>query len=418
MTVKQVEVKAKMSDAEFAVNEGKFFEAADMKIYDEDVDVYGLAHPDDVAAGKPKRKLLLKFRKAVFTPEQVQVGWDAFRLLAIPSRNRGAAAGPIDLKGVYWSRRKPVDVTGWSTRYMQNGKPSKMRVNNVVASGVIGNYEKTPFLGQPCRLTGYTRRGLKQYLHGIPFLQAIDQEFKELVPEAHTKQKNAVAKKPMYRIADTAFSTLTINMNFRTALHKDAGDFKEGFGNLTVIEWGHYHGGETLFPRFGVGINLRTRDFVAMDVHEWHCNSSITETADDKAFNKSIPDIRTRDAKTGVVGSQEMYQRISFVCYFREKLNECKESDTRDYYKKIGFDLAGETTKARRANMPLLPIPGITGTKEEAISAFGTRSKQRGPKGAKITRKKGKGKAKGKVNARAKGKGKAQTEKVRGRRFM
>lgn len=372
--VKEVEVHALESDADFAKNEGKFFEVQrDITVYDTDVDVYGIAHPDDVAAGKPKRKLLAKFRKGVFDPEQVQVGWDAFRLLAIPSRNRGAAAGPIDLKGVYWSRRKPVETTGWSTRYMQDGKPSKMRVNNVVASGVIGNYERTPFLGQPCRMTGYTRRGLKQYLHGIPFLEAIDREFKALVPDAHKKQLAAVSKKPMYQIADTAFSTLTINMNFRTALHKDAGDFQDGFGNLTVIEWGKYHGGETMFPRFGVGFNLRTGDFVAMDVHEWHCNAPIKETAEDAAFNKSLPDIRTRDPETGVVGSQERYQRISFVCYFRERLSECKESETRDYYNKIKFDLRGELAKARRASLPVLPIPDVTGTLEDAQNAAHTK---------------------------------------------
>jgi hypothetical protein len=69
------------------------------------------------------------------------------------------------------------------------------------------------------------------------------------------------------------------------------------------------------------------------------------------------------------VGSQERYQRISFVCYFREKLEECKESETRDYYKKIGFDLRGELAKARRASLPILPIPGVTGTLEDAQAA-------------------------------------------------
>jgi hypothetical protein len=372
--IREVEIHAIESDAEFAKNEGKFFEVQkDTIVFNEDIDVYGIAHPDDVAAGKPRRKLLAKFRKAAFSPEEVQVGWDAFRLLAIPSRNRGAAAGPIDLKGTYWSRRKPVETTGWSTRYMQNGKVSKMRVNNVVASGVIGHYEKTPFLGQPCRMTGYTRRGLKQYLHGIPFLEAIDAEFKSLVPDAWKKQHAAVSKKPMYQIADTAFSTLTVNMNFRTALHKDAGDYSEGFGNLTVIEWGHYHGGETIFPRFNAAFNLRTGDFIAMDVHEWHSNAPITETKEDAAFNQSLPDIRTRDAETGVIGSQERYQRISFVCYFREKLDECIEKDTRDYYKKIDFNLEAETSKARRASLPVLPIPGITGTLEDAQEAAATK---------------------------------------------
>jgi len=370
MRVREIEVHALESDADFAKNEGKFFEVQkDMTIYDDDVDLYAISHPDDVKQGKPRRQLLAKFRKSVFTPEQVQVGWDAFRLLAIPSRNRGAAAGPIDLKGVYWSRRKPVEVTGWSTRYMQGGKLSKMRVNNVVASGVIGNYEKTPFLGQPCRMTGYTRRGLKQYLHGIPFIEAIDNTFKKLVPEAWKKQHAAVSKKRMYQIADTAFSTLTVNMNFRTALHRDAGDYKDGFGNLTVIEWGKYHGGETMFPQYGVGFNLRTGDFVAMDVHQWHSNAPIYETKEDEAYNKELPDIRTRDAKTGVVGSQERYQRISFVCYFREKLAECIEKDTRDYYQKIDFDLKGEIAKARRASLPILPIPDVTGTLEDAQEA-------------------------------------------------
>lgn len=376
MVVKVVEIRARESDAAFAKNEGKFFNVTDdIKVYDEDVDIYGLSHPDDVAAGKPARTLIAKFRKNVFTKEEVQIGWDAFRLLAIPSRNRGAAAGPIDLKGVYWSRRKPVETTGWSTRYMQNGKVSKMRVNNVVASGVIGYYEKTPFLGQPCRMTGYTRRGLKQYLHGIPFLEAIDSEFKKLVPAAWRAQHAAVSKKPAYQIADTAFSTLTINMNFRTALHKDAGDYSKGFGNLSVIEWGQYHGGETLFPRFGVGFNLRTGDFVAMDVHEWHCNAPIIETAADRAYNESLPDIRTRDAKTGVIGSQERYQRISFVCYFRENLEKCIVKETADYYQKIDFNEKAEIAKARRTTLHSLPIPDRTGTLEEAEEAAATKTK-------------------------------------------
>lgn len=368
--VKTVDVKAKTSDAEFAKHEGEWFTAAGLQIFDEDVDVYGISHPDDVAAGKPERKLLAKLRKKAIPKETVQIGWDAFRLLAIPSRNRGAAAGPIDTKGVYWSRRDPAKIDKWSAQYYQvkDGKKvlSKMRVNNVVASGVIGYYEKTPFLGQPCRMTGYTRSGLKQFIHGLPFLEAIDNQFKTLVPAAHKKQLAEVSKKPMYQIGDTAFSTLTVNSNFRTALHKDAGDYRDGFGNLSVIEWGKYHGGETLFPRFGVGFNIRTGDFVAMDVHEWHTNAPVTTTKEDTAYNKTLPDIRTRDPTTGVVGSQELYQRLSFVCYFREKIADCSEKETREYYKSIDFDLKQQETKARRASVPTLVLPGLTGTVEEA----------------------------------------------------
>lgn len=372
MPVKVVEVKARASDKEFAKNEGKFFDVErDFKIFDEDVDVYGLSHEDDVAAGAPKRRLLLKLRKNVFTPKEIQGGWDAFRLLAIPSRNRGAAAGPIDLKSTYWRRRKAVEISGWSARYIQDGKKSAMRVNNSVSSGVIGNYEKTPFMKAPCRLTGYTRRGLKYFQHGIPFIQSIAGQFKHLVPDSYAKQYAVASKMPLYQIPETPFSTVTVNMNFRTALHKDAGDYHDGFGNLTVLEWGRYHGGETLFPRFGVGINLRTGDFVAMDVHEWHCNAALTETPEDAAYNKTLPDIRTREAFTGVEGSQRLYQRISLVCYFREKIQDCIEKDTHDYYERMDFNLKEKVAAANAAPIKSIPIPDRTGTLEEAFAALG-----------------------------------------------
>lgn len=387
--VRVIEVHARESDEAFAKHEGEFFSVTkDIKIYDEDVDVYGISHPDDgEGEGNPKRKLLAKFRKGVISKDDIQIGWDAFRLLAIPSRNRGASAGPIDQKGVYWSQRKPVEITKWSARYMQDGKVSKMRVNNVVASGVIGSYEETPFLGQPCRMTGYTRRGLKQYLHGIPFLEAIDAQFKTLVPDAHKQQLAAIRTKPEYQIGDTAFSTLTINMNFRTALHKDAGDFQKGFGNLSVIEWGHYHGAETMLPRFGVGFNVRSGDFLAMDVHEWHANAAMVETAADKAFNEKLPKIATRNPKTGVVGSNLPYQRISFVCYVREKIMDCSVKETRDYYKTIGFNEKIEIGNAQRlsATLPTLPIPGLTGSLEEAHAASEKRGvRQRHTRGRRV----------------------------------
>lgn len=344
--------------------EGTWFDEKDAdQIIKEDADVYGIQ--DDGS-----KKLIGKFRKHVIPKDTVQLGWDAFRLLAIPSRNRGAAAGPIDLKGKYWSKRKPADTNKWATRYMQNGKLSKMRVNNVVASGVLGYYESTAFLDAACRMTGYTRKSLKSYLHGLPFLEAIDAQFKKLVPESHEKQLKALRKHKMYQIENTAFSTVTVNLNFRTALHKDAGDYKEGFGNLSVIEWGKYHGGYTILPRYRVGFDVRSGDFLAMDVHEWHTNTPMYETEEDKEFNKQLPKIQTRDPESGVVGSNKSFQRLTFVCYFREKLANCDEEKTKQYYKREGFDENEELRKARRASVATLPIPDYTGTLEEAIHAI------------------------------------------------
>ena len=278
------------------------------------------------------------FRKNFLPSDLVKTGWEAYYQTAAASRNRGAAAGPIKPDSIYWKKRKPVEIKKWSARYEQDGKLSKMRVNNNVFSSVLGYFEQTPFMGLPCRLTSYTQKYFHQYKHGLPFIQAINDAFKRLIPDKHAKQLAATKEQPKYQVADTAFSSITINRNFRTALHMDDGDFREGFGNLSVIERGQYSGGATIFPRYKVGFNVRTGDFLAMDVHEWHCNTDMYESPADKKINKALPKIHHDSIETGTMGGEKPFTRISFVCYLREKLRGCKTSETQKYYNRIKFD--------------------------------------------------------------------------------
>jgi len=330
--VREVVVKPKMTNDEVKAREGTYFtdKEAD-EIFDENVDVYGI----DGESGE--KKLLARFRKGILPADLVKTGWEAYYQTAAASRNRGAAAGPIKADSNYWKKRKPVEINKWSARYEQDGKLSKMRVNNNVFSSVLGYFEQTPFMGLPCRLTSYTQKYFHQYKHGIPFLQAIDSAFKRLIPDKHKKQLAAVKEKPQYQVADTAFSSITINRNFRTALHMDDGDFREGFGNLSVIERGKYSGGATIFPRYKIGFNVRTGDFLAMDVHEWHCNTEMYESPEDKKYNKALPKIHHDSIETGTMGGEKPFTRISFVCYLREKLRGCKVKETQAYYNRIKF---------------------------------------------------------------------------------
>jgi|UniRef100_A0A6C0IE58 hypothetical protein len=327
-TVKKVVVKPLFTDEEMAKKEGTHMTEKDAEtIFDEDVDVY---------AGD---ELLAKFRKNVIPKDIIQTGWESFYETAATSRNRGAAAGPIAQKGVYWKKRKPVEIKGWSTRYMQDGKLSKMRVNNLVYSSVLGYFEETPFMKLPCRLTSYTQRYFENYQRGIPYIQYLNKCFEHLTPTEYNKQLARAKKNPSYRIEGTAFSSVTINRNFRTGLHKDAGDFKEGFGNLSAIERGKYSGGYTIFPRYSVGFNVRTGDYLAMNVHEYHCNTEMTESPEQKKYNKSLPRIHFDDKSTGALGGEKDFTRISFVCYLREKLIDCKPSESKKYYDRIHFDV-------------------------------------------------------------------------------
>ena len=214
-----------------------------------------------------------------------------------------------------------------------------MKVNNQVASNPIGFYEAGKnFADLPCRLTHFTRTNFEKYNEGMPFIKRIDTLFHGLTPEAYEKQRLRADTKPHLKIPDTAFSTVTINRNFRTAMHRDAGDFREGFGNLTVIEQGSYHGGYTVFPQFGVGINLRSGDFVAMDVHQWHANTPIYETEEDKQHNETIESDFKDNPEVGTVGLYQKYTRISFVCYLREKIATCPDFVDPRYLTKSGHN--------------------------------------------------------------------------------
>jgi hypothetical protein len=328
--VKIYNLNATLTNDEIKAKEGTYFDGKDFTIIDHDADVYGL-FPDG------SKQLLAKFRKGVFDKPITDLAWESFYRLAAPSRSRGAAAGPIDPKSEYWKKRKIVENKGWWATYKNGNKTSKMRVNNTVFSSVVGYFEKTPFMKLPCRLTSYTQTFFDQYKKGIPFIQAIDKVFKDLTPGPYQKQLDRIKKTPKYRIEDTAFSSVTVNRNFRTALHQDAGDFKDGYGNLTVLERGKYHGGYTLFPQFSVGFDLRMGDFLAMDVHQWHCNTEMFETPEDKAFNKTLEPIKYYKTKTGAQGSDKTFSRISFVCYVREGLADCDAKLTDKYYKRIGF---------------------------------------------------------------------------------
>jgi hypothetical protein len=330
-------VKKILSDSETAKLEGTWIDESHLKypVLRENTDVY---YKDDDG----QLKLLLKFRKNSISNSLLKVGWDSYKDLAKPSRGRGASAGPINVNSQYWSKRTLADTNKWSTSYMvkddkEGTKKSRMKVNNQVASNPIGFYESSKnFCKLPCRLTHFTRTNYDKYKNGLPFIQRIDEMFKKLIPESHKKQLERANQKSHLKIPETSFSTITINRNFRTALHRDAGDFKGGFGNLTVIERGKYHGGYTVFPQFGVGVDVRSNDFLAMDVHQWHSNTPIYETKEDIEFNETLEPAFKDNPDVGTVGIYEKYTRLTFVCYLREKIAKCSDEIPEEFLKASG----------------------------------------------------------------------------------
>ena len=314
MTIKQIYLPTIISDEELDSIKGEFID--DGYILHEinyDADIY-----DEYT-----KKFICSFRKKRL--KKTKIGFDSFKHLAIAARGRGASAGTIDPTSQYWSKRTLIKQKKWATHYLKkDGTPSKMNINTPVLSTPIGFIEGTTSLGLnlPCRLTHYTTKYLQDYEQGKEFINEINKWYKYIRPQEHKIQLDRANLKKEFKIDTTAFSTVTINRNFRTALHKDANDYG-GIAALTVNEYGTYRGGLFLIPKYGVGINIREGDILIADVHNYHANTEIWTNKEDDIYNNSLPKIYKK-SKQGIVGDDRDYARISYVCYLRNKLIDCQ----------------------------------------------------------------------------------------------
>ena len=81
------------------------------------------------------------------------------------------------------------------------------------------------------------------------------------------------------------FTTVTVNINFQTACHQDAGDLAEGFGVMTCTRAGEYTGGYLVLPQYRVAVDYGTTDVLFADVHLWHGNTAMKRVGN-SLFNR------------------------------------------------------------------------------------------------------------------------------------
>ena len=312
----------KLSNDEVLKLKGKFL----------DDSAYDTLISSDCDCFKEDGSILFKFRKSIHEKDECEIAFLAFKNLAKATRGRGAAAGPIDVDSIYWKKKQGVIInkSGNSASYETKNKDgtmslSSMRVQNLVATNIIGYWSESKQLSYdyPCRLSHYSKTEFMKCEDGQPFIEKIGKSYQSLHPEMYRIQMDQAQIMPEMTLGTTPFSTITINRNFRTAVHQDAGDF--GFGNLSVIEYGYYHGGYYVIPKYRIAIDMKSGDHLCVDVHEFHSNTEMYETAEDRSKNDEMPDIFNDNLEVGVVGLNNRFARISLVCYLRDKLKECKK---------------------------------------------------------------------------------------------
>jgi len=254
----------------------------------------------DADVWKPDGSPLIRFRKGALNGEEVRAGYRNLRGAAKRSENRGIAAGSPTADRVPTSRRKGFRLLG-KNRYTwtkEDGTVSNTVVAVPVNSGVVGFYDRYP--RQPyCRETAFNIEHPEKFASALPFINGVDRVFRENHPERWRKQRSACERtSPDFVIGETAFTTITVNRNWQTAVHQDAGDYWDGYGVMASIRAGNFGGYYLVFPRFRVAVDMRTSDVLLADVHEWHGNTPPRN-------------VRGR------------HERFSFVFYYREGMDEC-----------------------------------------------------------------------------------------------
>lgn len=268
-SVKKYKVKPILSVKESDLLAGILLEKHHVKtLITGDADVY------DAESGK----CLAKYRKGVIPPKMQVDAYGALLRAAKSTSSRSTSKGKDDVLSEKASR----------LRIRQDGSVSKTVVNSEpVESGIIGYFDRTP--RHPyCRLTAFNEQELSKFKKAMPIIKFVDTKYRELMPDHYRLQKEIASHTSKdFVITDTAFTTVTVNRNWQTAVHKDAGDYEHGFGNLLALRHGTYTGGWLCLPRWGVGFDLQNGDLLLMDVHQWHGNTPIV-LDDPKAIRLSL----------------------------------------------------------------------------------------------------------------------------------
>lgn len=256
-----------------------------------DIVVGGGAEEEPVTVRRPDGEILLKYLPNTIPAELCATAFAVLRTLDGRPRNRGTAAG-------YPAIRPPL-LDGSISKTLRVPAKILSRELRGVNSTIVGAFERNSPRYPVCRLSTFNINHPDRFAAVVPYFQAIDRVFETAMPERRAAQMDLVRRThPAWMVSGTAFTTVTVNKDFRTAVHQDVGDLKEGFGVMSCLRAGHYQGCFTVFPAFRVAVDMSTGGVLLADVHQWHGNTELR-------------------------GKPNRYERVAVVLYYRADMHRC-----------------------------------------------------------------------------------------------
>lgn len=146
--------------------------------------------------------------------------------------------------------------------------------------GAIDRGSRFPF----GRLSGTTERHYDDFEKYQGIYASACEALKVGFPEEWKGIQKTISrvKDPVYSLFGTAFTSITLNFNFRTAYHLDKNNLKGGMAVLSVITKGQYDGHYLVFPQLRLAFDLRDGDFIAADTQSLlHGNTPMRKISED-----------------------------------------------------------------------------------------------------------------------------------------
>jgi len=151
-------------------------------------------------------------------------------------------------KGILNNLRKAVLTTKYVETYRtRKALPTK--------SSVFGALPRIPMRNDFCRLSNKTFEEKENMKYLMSFQNILCDIYRTHLPELFAKDLEYVKKNinDDYRLVDTPYTTVNINVNHAIKHHKDNGNIKGSYSNVLILKE-NCIGGELVLPEYGIAL--------------------------------------------------------------------------------------------------------------------------------------------------------------------
>lgn len=147
---------------------------------------------------------------------------------------------------------KPLREATLTTNYVETYRTRKALPTK---SSVFGALPRIPMRNDFCRLSNKTFEEIENMKKLMSFQKVLCEIYKEHLPDLFEKDIEFVRKNidDDYRLVDTPYTTVNINVNHAIKHHRDNGNIKGSYSNVLILKE-NCLGGELVLPEYEIAL--------------------------------------------------------------------------------------------------------------------------------------------------------------------